>query len=318
MMPIVGAMVKATAATAQPGGKHPRIGILTASAPPPPPTPQVDHLVQRLRELGYEDGKTAVLDIRYGANSAERVGEQAVDLVRQGATVIATIGDLSTRAAQRATTTVPIVANVGFAVQSGFVSSLARPGGNITGVSVQVDEVIVKRMELLKQVVPRMAKVAFLWDVALNAHQLRVAEDASKSLTLQFQTLSVRTPGELPGAFEAAARGRADAVLLSAGPMLGSARDTIVAHAAKHRLPTAYFSRDFVEAGGLMSYGVDWSQATRLWAEQVARVLKGAGPAELPVLQPTQFTLVVNLRTARTLGLSLPASMLQRADEVIQ
>ena len=305
-------------APAQPAGRVPRIGVLAAAAPPPPATPQVEHLIQRLHELGWEDGKTATIDIRYGGNNPDRVAELAADLVRQNAAVIATIGDLSTRAARRATNTVPIVANVGFAVESGFVASLARPGGNITGVSVQVDEVILKRMELLKLTLPAMSRVALLWDVALSDHVLRKSEAASKSLGLQFQVVTARTPADLPGAFEAAVRGRADGLILPAGPMLGSAKEALVALAAKHRLPTAYFSRDFVEAGGLMSFGPNFSDVSALWATQLDRVLRGARPAELPVQQPTRFTLVLNLRTAKALGVNLPQTVIQRADEVIQ
>ena len=306
------------AALAQSTGKLPRIGILTAAAPPPPATPQVEHFAQRLQELGWEDGKTALIDIRYGYNSPDRVAEQAAELVRLRAAVIATIGDLSTRAAQRATKAVPIVANVGFAVESGFVSSLGRPGGNITGVSIQVDEAIVKRMELVKSTVPGVSKIALLWDVALSQHLLRKSEAASRGLGLQLEVVSVRTPSDLPSAFDAVVRGRAGALIVPAGPMLGSAKEALVALAAKHRLPTAYFSRDFVEAGGLMSFGPNFQDVSALWAAQVDRVLRGARVAELPVLQPTRFTLVLNLKTARTLGLTPPPSLLARADEVIE
>ena len=207
---------------------------------------------------------------------------------------------------------------MGFAVQSGFAASLARPGGNITGVSAQVDEIVVKRMELLKQAVPGMEKVGFLWDTALNEHLLRVTEAASRSLRLEIVVIPIRIAADVPGAFETAVRKGAGGVIVPAGPMLGSARDHIIAQAAKYRLPTAYFSRDFVQAGGLMSYGAGWEEATRLWAQQVDRVLKGATPAELPVVQPTGFTLVINLATARAQGLALPPAFLQRADEVIQ
>ena len=305
-------------ADAQQPGKLPRIGILSPTAPPPPSSPNVEELIKGLRELGYEDGRTATLDIRYGANNPERVAELPADLVRLQVAVIWTTGDLSTRAAQHATTAIPIVANVGFPVESGFVASLARPGGNITGVSVQADELAVKRLEVLKQAVPRMTRVAVLWDTVTSERQLKAAEAGARSLRLHVQSLKVGAPSELPGAFDAAARGRAEGLFVLVSPMLTSSREAVVALSARHRIPTVYPSRDSVDAGGLMSYGPNVADTSRIAAAQIDRILKGAKPADLPVRQPTRFDLVVNLKTAKALGLTLPQSLLLRADEVIQ
>lgn len=191
------------AAEAQRAAQLPRIGILMQTASPPPPTPQVEHLLQGLRELGYEDGRNVVLEIRYGANDAQRLAELAAELVRLKVAVIATGGDLSTRAAQQATTTIPIVATVGFPVESGFAASLARPGGNITGVSVQADELAAKRLELLKEAMPKATRVAVLWDPVTSERQPKAAEAAAGRLKLQVQIVQARAPGEFERAFEA-------------------------------------------------------------------------------------------------------------------
>jgi ABC-type uncharacterized transport system substrate-binding protein len=304
-------------AAAQQPGELPIIGILMPTAPPPS-TPHVEQLLQGLRELGYEHGKTATIEIRYGANSPDRVAEFAAELVGLRAAVIATSGDLSTRAVQRASTTVPIVTNVGFPVESGFVASLARPGGNITSVAVQADELAVKRLELLKQAVLRLTRVVVLWDSVMSERQLRAAEAGARSLELQLQTLKAGAPGELPGAFESAVRGRAEGLLVTVSPMLVSSREAIVALSAKHRMPTIYGNREFAEVGGLISYGPNLADTERIAAAQIDRILKGAKPADLPVQQTTKFDLVINLKTAKALGLSLPQSLLQRADQVVQ
>jgi len=312
------AFLAAPAVEAQPPGKLPRIGILVPMAPPPPVTAQLELMLQGLRELGYEDGKTATFEVRYGANEPERVANMAAELVRLQVAVIWTLGDLSTRAAQRATTTIPIVANVGFPVESGFVASLARPGGNITAVSVLADELGRKRLELLKQALPKMTRVAFLWDTALNERQLRATEAGAKALGLQLQVLSLRAPEDLPEAFESAARGRSGGLSVAVSPMLSGSRDAVVALAAKHRISTMYSNREFVDAGGLMSYGPHLAETSRLAAGLVEKILKGARPADLPVLQASKFDLIINLKTAKALGLKLPQSLVQRADQVIE
>jgi putative ABC transport system substrate-binding protein len=315
---IAAVSLAAPAAEAQQPGKLPRIGILVPMAPPPPVQAQIELMLQALRELGYEDGKTATLEVRYGANDPERVASMAAELVRLEVTVIWTAGDLSTRAAQRATTTIPIVANVGFPVESGFVASLARPGGNITAVSVLADQLAQKRLEILKQAMPKIVRVAYLWDTALNERQLRATEAGAKAFALQLQVLSVRAPADLPGAFESAARARAEGLSVAVSPMMSGSRDAVVALAAKHRIPAIYSNREIVDVGGLMSYGPNLAESSRLAAGLVERILKGAKPADLPVRQATKLDLVINLKTARALGLKLPQSLVQRADEVIQ
>jgi putative ABC transport system substrate-binding protein len=311
-------LVAPSAAPAQRPGKLPRIGILSQTSTPPPSSPQVEYLVQGLRELGYENGKTATIEVRYGANSPERLAELAAELVRLQVDVITTAGDLSTRAAQRATTTIPIVAAVGFPVESGFVASLARPGGNTTGISVQADELAVKRLELLKQALPRMTRVAFLWDPVTSERQVRAAEAATKSLGLQLQVLQVRAPAELLGAFESAVRGRADGLAVAVSPMLVTSREAMVGLSTKHRIPAVYPEREYVELGGLMSYGPNLADTRRIAAAQIDRILKGAKPADLPFQQATKFDLLLNLKTAKALGLTLPQSLLLRADQVIR
>lgn len=315
---IAAVFLAAPAVEAQQPAKLPRVGILVPMAPPPPLSPQVELMLQGLRELGYEDGKTATMEIRYSANDPERVANMAAELVRLQVAVVWTLGDLSTRAAQRATMAIPIVANVGFPVESGFVASLARPGGNITAVSVLADELALKRLELLKQAAPKMTRVAFLWDTALNERQLRATEAGAKALGLQLEVLSVRAPADLAGAFESAARARSEGLSAAVSPMLAGSREAVVALSAKHRVPTVYSSREYVEVGGLMSYGPSFAETQRLAAGLVDKILKGAKPAELPVRQATKFDLVVNLKTAKALGLKLPQSLVQRADQVIE
>jgi putative ABC transport system substrate-binding protein len=315
---ITAVLLAATAADAQQPGKVPRIGILVPVAPPPPMSAQLELMLLGLRELGYENGKTATMEIRYGANDPERVANMAAELVRLPVAVIWTVGDLSTRAAQRATTTIPIVANVGYPVESGFVASLARPGGNITAVSVLADELARKRMELLKQAVPKMTRVAFLWDPALNERQLRMAEAGSKSLGLRFHVAQARGPDDVAGAFESSVRARSDALAVAVSPMMLGSREAVVALSTKHRIPTVYPNREYVDVGGLMSYGPNLAETSRLADGLVVKILKGAKAADLPVQQATKFDLVINLKAAKALGLKLPQSLVQRADQVIE
>ncbi len=295
-----------------------RIGILSQAAPPPPVTPSVDVLVQGLRELGYEDGRNVILELRYGANSAEHLAELAAELVRLKVAVITTAGDLSTRAAQQATSTIPIVAVVGFPIESGFVASLAKPGGNITGVAVQADELAAKRLELLKEAIPGVTRVAVLWDPVTSPRQLRAAEAAARALKLELQVLEARAPGDLKKAFESAAKGRAEALAVLVSPFFSTSRQTLIDLAAKSRLPTIYPAREFVAQGGLMGYGPITRETYRVAAALIDKVLKGAKPGDLPVRQPTAFELSINLKAAKALGLMLPAPLLIRADQVIE
>jgi putative ABC transport system substrate-binding protein len=287
-------------AEAQPTAKVPRIGILWQTAPPPPVHPSMTALLQGLRELGYEDGTNVVIEYRYGANQADRLTELVAELVRLKVDVITTAGDLSTRAAQRATTTIPIVASVGFPVESGFVATLARPGGNITGVAVLADELASKRLELLKELLPRLRRVAALWDPVTHERQPRAAEAAARTLGLQVQILRAQSPGEFAEAFETTARARVEALSVLVSPMFAGNRKALVDLSARYRIPTMYYNREFVESGGLMGYGPSFGETFKLVAGAIDKILKGARPADLPVQQPTKFELVINLKKSAT------------------
>ncbi len=303
---------------AQRATQVPRIGILMQTASPPPPTPQVEYLLQGLRELGYEDGRNVAFEIRYGANDAQRLAELAAELVRLKVAVIMTAGDLSTRAAQQATTTIPIVASVGDPVETGFTASLARPGGNITGVAALAGELAPKRLELLRGVVPKLRRVAVLRDPVTSERQLKAAEAAARALKLEAQIVEARAPGDFERAFEAVVRGRADALLILVSPMFQRSANALASLSAKNRIPAIFHARSFAEEGGLMAYGPVLPDVFRAAAGQIDRILKGAKPAELPWQQPSKFELVINLKTAKALGLTIPQSILIRADEVIQ
>jgi putative ABC transport system substrate-binding protein len=302
----------------QPVAKLPRIGVLWQTAPPPPVHPQMTALLQGLKELGWEDGKNVVIEYRYGGSQADRLAAFAAELVRMKVDVITTNGDLSTHAARQATPTIPIVASVGFPVESGFVKSLARPGGNITGVAVLADELSMKRLALLKELLPRLRRVAVLWDPVTHERQPKAVEAAARTLGLQAQILRAQSPEELAPAFEAAAKSRAEALLVLVSPMFLGNRPTFVGLAARHRIPTMYDRQYWVESGGLVSYGPSTEETPRLVAGQIDKILKGAQPANLPVQQPTRFELSINLKTARALGMTIPPALLQRADHVIE
>jgi putative ABC transport system substrate-binding protein len=275
-------------------------------------------LLQDLRELGWEDGKSVVIEYRYGANRADRLAAFAAELVRLKVDVISTNADLSTHAARQATSTIPIVATLGFPVESGFVKSLARPDGNITGVATLADELSMKRLALLKELLPRLSRVAVLWDPVTHERQPKGAEAAARTLGVQVQLLRARTPEELAPAFEAAVKARAEALLVLVSPMFGGNRPAFASLAARHRIPTMYANKTFVESGGLLSYGPSADEQSKLVAGQIDKVLKGARPANLPFLQPTKFELVINVKAAKAMSLQIPPSFLARADRVIE
>ncbi|MGQ0523582.1 MAG: ABC transporter substrate-binding protein [Betaproteobacteria bacterium] len=306
------------AAHSQPVAKLPRIGVLWQTAPPPPVNPSMTVLLQGLKKLGWEDGKSVIIEYRYGANQADRLAAFAAELVRLKVDVISTNADLSTHAARQATTTIPIVAVVGYPVESGFVRSLARPGGNITGVAFLADVLSMKRLELLKDLLPRLSRVAVLYDPVTHERQPKAVEAAARTLGLQVQILRAQTPDELVPAFEAAAKTRAEALLVLVSPMFAGNQPALVSLAARHRMPAMYFTQRWVESGGLVSYGTPTEEVWELVAGQIDKILKGAQPASLPVLQPTRFELSINLKTARALGLTIPPVLLQRADHVIE
>jgi len=306
------------AANAQAVAKPPRIGVLWQTAPPPPVHPFMTALLQGLKERGWEDGKNVVIESRYAGNDADRLAVFAAELVRLKVDVITTAGDLSTHAAQKATATIPIVTSVGFPVESGFVKSLARPGGNITGVAVLADELSMKRLALLKELLPRLSRVAVLWDPVTHERQPKAAEASARTLGVQVQMLRARTPEELAPAFEAAAKARAEALLVLVSPMFSGNRPAFASLAARHRIPTMYFNKTFAESGGLISYGPSPEEQWTLIAGQIDQILRGARPAKLPFQQPTRFELIINLKTARALGMTIPPALLQRADYVVE
>lgn len=315
----VGALLAAPlGAQSQTVTKLPRIGVLWQTPPAPPVHPFMTALLRGLKELGWEDGKNVVIEHRYAGNNADRLAVFAAELVRLKVDVITTAGDLSTHAARRATTTIPIVASVGFPVESGFVKSLARPDGNITGVAVLADELSMKRLALLKELLPRVTRVAVLWDPVTHERQPKAAETAARTLGLQVQMLRAQTPEELAPAFEASAKARAEALLVLVSPMFSGNRPAFASLAARHRIPTMYFTKTFVESDGLVSYGPSPDEQWALIAGQIDKILKGARPANLPFQQPTRFELVINMKTAKAMGLQIPPSFLARADRVIE
>jgi putative ABC transport system substrate-binding protein len=298
--------------------KLPRIGVLWQTPPPPPLHPNMVELLASLKDLGWEDGRTVSIEYRYAGNDADRLAKFAAELVRLKVDVITTTGDLSTRAAQQATATIPIAMVVGFPVESGFVKSLARPGGNITGVAVLADELSAKRLTLLKEMMPRLSRVAILWDPVTHERQPKAAEAAARTLGLQAEVFSAKSSGDLAGAFEKATAARADALLVLVSPMFQGNARAFVDLAARHRMPVMYPIPAFVEAGGLITYGFVGAEQWRLVAASIDKIVKGARAADLPVQQPTKFEMVINLKTAKALGLKIPQSILLRADRVIE
>ena len=305
------------AAAAQPAGKVPRVGVLYLGGSEPLSS-RMEAFRRGLREHGYVEGTNVAIDIRYAEGKTERLPELAAELVRLNLNVISTSGDLATRVVQQATATIPIVAFTGDLVGAGLVASLARPGGNTTGVSIFSPELNVKRLELLKAAVPKASRVAILWDPATGRSQLVAMEAAARVLAVRLQILEVRSPDDFERAFQMARKERARALNVLASPFLAAYSQTIISLAARNRLPAIYQWREHAEAGGLMSHGPNLLETWRQTAYLVGKVLKGAKPADLPVEQPTRFELVVNMRTAKALGLTIPPSILVRADQVIQ
>ena len=307
-------------AEAQQPKKVARIGFLAGTAASIEKN-RIEAFRQGLRELGYVEGKNIVIEWRWAEGKFDRLPDLAAELVRLNVEVIVTGGSTSTRAAKKVTTTVPIVmAQVNDPVGNGFVASLARPGGNMTGLSTLYPEISGKRLELLKEIVPKLSRVAVFGDSTNpgNAQSLRETELAAAAFGVQLQYLDVPGPKDIETAFRAASKGRADAVLVLGGPVVQSHRTQIVDLAAKSRLPATYNVPEFVEDGGLMSYGVSVNDLYRRAATYVAKILKGVKPADLPVEQPTKFEFVINLKAAKQIGLTIPQSMLYRADKVIR
>jgi putative ABC transport system substrate-binding protein len=309
------------AADAQQTGKMPRIGFLSATTPSDRPA-LLDAFRQRLRELGWVEGKNFVIDYRYAEGRVDRLPDLAAELVRLKVDLLVSWGTQGVTAAKSATGTIPIVMiAVRDPIGIGLIASLARPGGNVTGVSGSAGlEWVAKQLELLKETAPKIRRVAILSSPTNAYHQLAIKEVdvAARSLGLQLQLLEARGPNDFDGAFAAMAKEGVGALLVLSDAMLNSHATRIADLAARSRLPAEYGVRESVEAGGLMSYGPSFLDSFRGAATYVDKILKGAKPAELPVEQPTKFELVINMKTAKALGLTIPQSVLLRADQVIE
>jgi putative ABC transport system substrate-binding protein len=307
-------------AEAQQPAKLPRIGFL--AAPPLSAIPaRIEAFRQGLRELGYIEKKNIVIEWRSAQGEFDRAPVLAAELVRLNVDVIVTAGPMDTHTAMGATSTIPIVMTWDQdPVGSGFVASLARPGGNVTGLSILAPQISGKQLELLKEIVPRLSRVAFLGNSAEpgNSQALREMEAAARAFGVQLQYIDVLADKDIYTAFRTASKGRADAVLVLTSPIVYPQRTRVADLAVKNRLPAIYHRRQFVEDGGLMSYGVSQNDLDRRAATYVDRILKGAKPADLPVEQPTKFELVINLKTAKQIGLTIPPNVLARADKVIR
>jgi putative tryptophan/tyrosine transport system substrate-binding protein len=319
----LGAMLFAlcSVAEAQQPKKVARIGYLTAGSLSAS-SERTEAFRQGLRELGYIEGKNIVIEWRAPEGKPDRLPTLAAELVRLNVDVIVTGGSGATRPIKEATSTIPIVmAQDQDPVANGFVASLARPGGNITGLSRLAPELSGKQVDLLKEVVPRLSRLALLGRSTqpANAPTLREIELAAGALGLKLQYLDVLGPKDFETAFREASKGRADAALwLVGGNVASPHRKKIVELAIKNRLPAIYEQRAFVEAGGLMSYGVIFADLDRRAATYVDKILKGAKPADLPVEQPTKFEFIINLKAAKQIGLTIPPNVLARADKVIR
>jgi putative ABC transport system substrate-binding protein len=295
-----------------------RIGALMSLYPPDADPPQAFR--HGLHTLGYVEGRNLIIEWRYAEGHDDRLPGLAAELVRLKVDLIVADITVGIRAAMQATSTIPIVmTNSADAMGGGLVSTLGRPGGNVTGLSVLLAETSVKRLQLLKEAVPRVSRVAVLWDPATPFHRAMLKEIDAAAPPLRLQPLAVAVKGrdDLGDALSEMTRRRADALLVSQG-MSSTARRQLLDFAAKNRLATMFLLRDYVQAGGLMSYSPNFAEMFRRAAVYVDKILKGARPGDLPVEQPTKFELVINLKTAKALGLTIPHSLLLRADQVIE
>ena len=307
-------------AQAQQPTKVPRIGYSSATSPSVN-LARREAFRQGLRELGYVEGKNIVIEWRSAEGKFDRLPALVAELVRLNVDIIVTAGPQSTRPAKEATSTIPIVmAFDNDPVGNGFVASLARPGGNITGLSTLAPEISGKRLELLKEVVPKLSRVAVLGTSTSpgNAPSLKETELAAGALRVKLQYLDVLGPKDIETAFRAATKGRAEALLVLTGPVFNSQRKQLVDLAVKSRLPAIYPQTEYTEAGGLMYYGANTPDLFRRAATYVDKILKGAKPADLPVEQPTKFEFIINLKAAKEIGLTIPPNVLVRADNVIK
>jgi putative ABC transport system substrate-binding protein len=301
---------------AQGAAKIPRIGVLRIGSPT---DAEADTFRQALHELGYTEGQNIVIEYRWAEGRLNRLPDLAADLVRLKMDVIVAGGVAGVRAVKQATSTIPIVMEATTdPLGAGLIVSLARPGGNVTGSATLESELGAKRLELFKEAFPNTSRMAVLYDPTTSPSVLREVEGAGERLTIRLHVLKARVPEDLHGAFGEAKKWHAAAVSVLASPFFLSQRDRIASLAVEHRLPAVVPHRAYTEAGGLMSYGPDFRDLRRRAAVFVDKILKGAKPGDLPVEQPTKFELVINLKTAKVLGLTIPPSVLGRADQIIE
>jgi putative ABC transport system substrate-binding protein len=315
----LGLLAVPLAAQAQPTpGKTARIGYLSFRSGPS----YLDEAFrQGLRELGYFEGQNIAIEYRWADFKPDRASALAAELVRlQVDVIVSTGGPIPATAAKRATKTIPVVFSAGDPVGAGLVVSLNRPGGNLTGVNLLANELEAKRLQLLKEAVPGVSRVAVLANPATptTGATLKGLEGVARALRVKIQVLEVRERQGIDDAFAAMARERAEALLVMTDPLFLAQRERIVDLAAKHRLPGIFGWREFAEAGGLLSYGTNVADMYRRLATYVDKILKGAKPGDLPIEQPTKFEFVINLKTAKALGLTIPPSILSRADRLIE
>jgi putative tryptophan/tyrosine transport system substrate-binding protein len=305
------------AARAQQPAKVPRLGVLLFSTPQT--DPQMEAARRALSDIGYVEGKNLAIEYRYAEGKAERLPDLAAELVAAKPDVLFSIGGDVTKAAVKATRAIPIVfTSSADPVQLEFVASLARPGGNATGVTLLLDELASKRLEIFKEAAPQVSRVAFLFNPDHIDNELREAERAARTLGVALQPLAVHRPADIEGALRAAAEARADGLYVVSSRLTVRYINTFTDFAAKSRLPLAGGWGAWAQAGGLLSYGPTVDDMVRRATGYVDKVLKGSKPADLPVQQPTKFELVINLKTAKALGLTIPESFLLRADRVIE
>jgi ABC-type uncharacterized transport system substrate-binding protein len=307
----------AAASSAQSSSKAPVIGLLDAGQ-------RMEWWAafkQQIRDLGYVEGKTIAFEARYAAGKTDRLPALAAELARLKVNVIVTGGSVAARAALDATKTIPIVTATGDnPVEAGIASSLARPGGSVTGVTSISDDLDAKRLELLREIMPKLSRLAVLWhaDNPVSTRRANAIEPAAHAMKLELRRFPVKTVDELPSMFATIAQEHAGALFVIAGPQLFASRERIVGLALKHRLPNIHTASEYVDAGGLISYGPSYPELFRRAALYVDKILKGAKPGELPIEQPTQISMVINLKTAKALGITIPNPILLRAERLIE
>jgi len=311
----IAAVAAARGASAQTTGRTPRVGYVTSTVR----SLNVDAFDQGLRDLGYEIGRNVVVEYRFGEGHPDRVAALMADVVRLKVDVLFAANPHAIRAARQASTTLPIV-GIDLEtdpIEAGWIKSLARPGGNLTGFFLDIPELSGKQLQLLAEAMPRLQRVGVLWDAHLAGAQLKATETAARTLKVQLQSLPVRRPEDFAAAFEQARQQQAQAVVVLSSPLVFLSLERLGAMAVQHRLPAICVFPQFATAGGLMGYGPNLTDLFRRAAGYVDRILKGTAPADLPIQRPAVFVLTVNLGTAKALGLALPQSLILRADQVV-